>query len=389
MLESVTLEKLPGSIYIHVPFCVRKCLYCDFVSYPHSPRAEREYLAGLEREMALWAGRARNQRWTVSTVFVGGGTPTCLSAAGLGEIISLVKRFFCPAGDVEFTVEANPGTVSPTILRALRRAGVNRLSLGAQACCPAMLRTLGRMHTHQQTVEAVRWAREAGFDNLGIDLIHGVPGQTPAGWRHCLEQVVALQPEHVSAYGLQLEPGTPLHTMVEEGRLRPCSEEWQLKMYYTAIDSLENAGLRRYEISNFARPGRECRHNLVYWRNGQYLGLGPAAHSRLGMLRFSNHGTLEAYGAALLNCTLPVAECEKLKPGEEMFETVFLGLRLAAGLDLEHFRQRYGRELGEVYPGLVERLKDRGWLEESGNHLRLTRGGLAVSNAVMAEFAAV
>lgn len=378
--------ELPASLYIHVPFCVRKCLYCDFVSYSHNPRDEREYLKGLGREMALWAKWAKNERWTLSTVFVGGGTPTCLSQDGLGEIILLINRYFYLSRDAEFTVEVNPGTVDRSTLAALRRSGVNRLSLGAQACCAKTLRTLGRIHTHGQTVEAVRWTREAGFDNLNVDLIHGVPGQSPAGWRRCLEQVIDLRPDHVSAYGLQLEPGTPLCTMVEGGLLQACSEDLQLEMYFATMDILESAGLHRYEISNFARPGRECRHNLVYWHNGRYLGLGPAAHSRLGMRRIANHAGLADYRDALSRGVWPVSECQELRPADDMFETVFLGLRMAAGLDLERFRERYGRSLDELYPGLVARLTGHGLLEKNRGFLRLTRRGLAVANAVMAEF---
>ncbi|MFA7467457.1 MAG: radical SAM family heme chaperone HemW, partial [Desulfotomaculaceae bacterium] len=323
---------LPSSLYIHVPFCVRKCLYCDFISYPYSSAGESEYLVGLEREMALWKKKVAGERWTLSTVFIGGGTPTCLSSGGLGEIITNVERYFNLAPDLEYTVEANPGTVHRVGLEALRRSGVNRLSLGAQACCSNTLRTLGRIHSHQQTVEAVRQAREAGFDNINLDLIFGVPGQTRAGWLDCLEKIIALRPEHISAYGLQLETGTPLCAMVDDGTLQPCDEDLQLDMYYAAIDTLQHAGFEHYEISNFARMGRECRHNLVYWHNGGYLGLGPAAHSRLDMRRLANEERLDNYLAVLAGESLPIIRCEELSEQNDIFETVFLGLRLSTGL---------------------------------------------------------
>lgn len=379
-------HELPSSLYIHVPFCVRKCLYCDFTSYQYSSGGEREYLVGLEREMALWGKNVAGERWTLSTVFIGGGTPTCLSPGGLGEIIANVERHFNLSPDLEYTVEANPGTVHRAGLEALRHSGVNRISLGAQACCANTLRTLGRIHSHRQTVDAVRQAREAGFDNINLDLIFGVPGQTRGGWLGCLEKIIALGPDHISAYGLQLETGTPLCAMVDDGILQPCDEELQLDMYYLAIDTLKDAGYQHYEISNFARLGRECRHNLVYWHNGGYLGLGPAAHSRLGMRRLANEERLDSYLAALAGGSLPVFRCEDLSVQDDIFETVFLGLRLAVGLDLGSFRERFGVSLDHVYPGLAERLIGEGLLEIDANHLRLTRRGLAVANPVMAEF---
>ncbi len=378
---------IPASLYIHVPFCVRKCLYCDFVSYPYNRNDEKNYLAGLRREMELWTGGVKDSRWTLSTVFVGGGTPTCLSPEGIEEIIILVKRYFCLTGDVEFTVECNPGTVDRAGLETMRRCGVNRLSIGAQACSENTLSTLGRIHNHDQTVKTLEAARAAGFENVNLDLIFGVPGQPVEDWLQCLERIIDLQPEHVAAYCLQLEERTPLHGMVTEGRLEPCPEELQLEMYYAAVDILEKAGWQRYEISNFARPGRECRHNLVYWHNGQYLGLGPAAHSRVENRRIANVERLDKYVAALAEGMPPAQACEELPVEDDIFETVFLGLRLARGLELEQFRRRFGRSLEELYPGIIDDLVKQGWLEIKDGCLRLTRQGLAVANTVMARFA--
>lgn len=376
---------LPGALYIHVPFCLRKCLYCDFVSYTYHERDARKYLAGLRRETGMRAGGGHQLR-ALDTIFIGGGTPTCLSSGAILEIISIIKEHFKLSPGVEFTVEANPGTVDRDKLNALRRAGVNRLSLGAQACSGKILRTLGRLHTHDRTVEAVCRAREAGFDNINIDLIFGVPGQTPRQWRECLEQILALRPDHVAAYGLQLEAGTPLKAMIDGGRLAPCDEDAELEMYYDAIKLFTEAGLHRYEISNFALPGRECRHNIVYWHNEEYLGLGPAAHSHINGKRSSNEPNLDRYLDKLAAGQLPVAWSEPVTPENEMFETVFLGLRLARGLDLERFRHRFGCSLEDAYPGVVERLVGKGMLERPGRYLRLTRHGLVLANQVMAEF---
>jgi len=380
-------NSLPTALYIHVPFCVRKCRYCDFVSYLYNESNARLYITGLCREIEQRVGCKHDKRWPLSTVFIGGGTPTCLSTAMLLEIITFIKGHFILLPGVEFTIEANPGTVDVDKLSALRRAGVNRLSLGAQACTETTLGILGRIHTHAQTVTAVRQAREAGFDNINLDLIFEVPGQTLTEWQCCLEQVVALQPEHVSTYGLQLEEGTPLKEQVDSGFLQPCAEEDGLAMYRASIDILKSAGLEQYEISNFAKSGRECRHNLVYWHNEQYLGLGPAAHSRLGEMRMSNETNLIDYTIGLNTGALTVAWSENITPENDIFETIFLGLRMTCGLDLERFKQRFGRPLEEVYPGLAESLVNKGLLERRGNHLRLTPRGLMVANEVMCEFA--
>lgn len=378
---------LPTALYIHVPFCVRKCPYCDFISYPYNESDARHYINGLRREMELRDGGQYDKRWHLSTVFIGGGTPTCLSNVMLLEIIALIKNHFNLLPGVEFTVEANPGTVDTGKLNALRRAGVNRLSLGAQACTETTLSTLGRIHTHRQTVAAVRQAREAGFSNINLDLIFEVPGQTLTEWQCCLEQVVALQPEHVSAYGLQLEEGTPLKESVDSGKLVPCAEDTGLAMYRKAIEILKAVGLEQYEISNFARPGRQCRHNLIYWYNEGYLGLGPAAHSYVGGKRMANESGLAEYNSKLRDGKIPVAWTEQITPEIDIFETVFLGLRMNCGLDLDRFKRRFGAELDHFYPGVMNALIDKRFLEQRGNHLRLTADGLAVANAVMSEFA--
>jgi len=366
---------------------MRKCRYCDFVSYSYNESNARQYITGLRREIELRVGEMSEKRWPLSTVFIGGGTPTCLSTVMLLEIITLIKEHFILSPGTEFTIEANPGTVDAEKLISLRKAGVNRLSLGAQACSEATLAMLGRIHTHEQTVTAVRLAREAGFDNINLDLIFEVPGQTLVEWQRCLEQVVSLQPEHISAYGLQLEEGTPLKEQVDSKQLQPCTEEAGLAMYQAAIDILKTAGLEQYEISNFSRLWRQCRHNLVYWRNEEYLGFGPAAHSRLGGVRVSNEASLTDYTNKLDIGMLPVAWSENITMENDIFETIFLGLRMIGGLDLKRFRQRFGRPLNHVYPGLVESFVSKGLLEQRANQLRLTPGGLLVANEVMCEFA--
>ncbi|HHW44474.1 MAG TPA: radical SAM family heme chaperone HemW [Desulfotomaculum sp.] len=374
------------SLYIHVPFCLRKCHYCDFVSYPYDPEAAGRYREALLQEMALYRERLTPEERRLKTVFIGGGTPTCLPASTLEDILRASRRYFHWLPEVEVTVEANPGTVDGEKLAVLRRAGVNRLSLGVQACQEHLLKLLGRIHTFEQAVEAVKLARRAGFDNLGVDLIFGIPGQTQDQWRSCLEKVLELHPEHISTYSLMIEEGTPLAEAVDEGRVTPCDEELELAMYRQAIHTLTARGYEHYEISSFARPGYRCRHNLTCWQNRTYLGLGPAAHSYRGNVRYYNVGSLPEYRARVRKGELPVEGREQLTPSIAMGETVFLGLRLLEGVDLEAFASRFGRRLEDVYGERLERLCRQGLVEISSGHLRLTGRGLPLANRVFAEF---
>ncbi|MGB9804196.1 radical SAM family heme chaperone HemW [Desulfofundulus sp.] len=374
------------SLYIHVPFCLRKCRYCDFVSYSYDPEAACRYRVALLREMALYHERLGPEERRLKTIFIGGGTPTCLPEEDLAAILEGCSRYFQWLPGVEVTVEANPGTVDLSKLRTLRCAGVNRLSLGVQTCSDHFLRLLGRVHSFNQAVEAVILARRAGFDNLNLDLIFAIPGQTVANWQHCLRKVLSLRPEHISAYSLQLEEGTPLAREVAEGRILPCEEETELAMYREVIDFLVDRGYEHYEISNFARPGYRCRHNLTYWHNEPYLGLGPAAHSCLGDERFYNTGSLEEYEARLLAGELPVAGRERLSRDTMMAETVFLGLRLIEGLDLARFESRFGKNIEEVFGEQIKKLSRLGLLKIHSKHLKLTARGLPLANAVFREF---
>lgn len=322
----------------------------------------------------------------LKTVFIGGGTPTCLWSGAIVEIIETIKQNFILQPGAELTIEANPGTVDRDKLARLRQAGINRLSLGAQSCAQKTLDVLGRIHTHAQTVAAVQQAREVGFQNINLDLIYGVPGQTLASWRNCLEEILGLNPDHVSVYGLQIEEGTPLAAMLNSGRLVACDEEWQLQMYRDTVTVLSASGLQRYEISNFARPGRVCRHNLVYWRNRPYMGAGPAAHSHWAGRRSANASDLNGYLEKLSRGDLPVDWWETITPENEIFETIFLGLRLAEGLNLPGFHRRFGRSPGDIYPGVVEKLVGKGLLKKTGESIILTGRGVELANLVLAEF---
>jgi len=377
---------LETGLYIHVPFCVKKCNYCDFVSYPYQEENVKAYLVGLEQEMKLYSQSPVFQNREISTVYIGGGTPTCLSMFDLGKIINGVFKNFNVCTGAEVTMEANPGTVNPQLLASIQAAGVNRLSLGVQSCRDDELRLLGRIHSFRQAKETFLMAREAGLHNIGVDLISGMPGQSALDWMETLNNIIALEPDHVSAYGLQLEAGTPLYEDVQSGSLAPCSEEEELKMFLQTGDFLTNYGFDHYEISNFATPGRQCRHNLMYWHNQEYLGIGPAAHSFINGCRYANEVQISAYKDALDVECLPVANQEKIDTVTEMAETVFLGLRLLKGLSLDCFKRRFGCAIDEVYPGPLQKLTDMGLVESAGGYLRLTRRGLPVANRVFIEF---
>ena len=377
-------DELTGlGLYIHVPFCLKKCNYCDFVSYPRTDEGVDVYLAGLRREACLHAPSMATEP---ATVFMGGGTPTCLTAAQLEDLFNCVNYYFPPQPGAEYTVEANPGTLDQEKLAVMKVAGVNRLSIGVQTCREDMLARLGRLHSFDQAVQAVEQARRAGFDNINLDLIFGLPGQTAADWLGCLDLVMALEPEHLAVYSLQLEEDTPLGRAVAEGTSEPCDEEVELAMFTGAINSLQAAGYHHYEISNFAMPSRECRHNLIYWHNGQYLGLGPGAHSHMGNTRWFNHSGLQEYSLALDTGRLPVAGEEELALPVRMAETIIMGLRLRAGLDLNDFASRFGQRLEEVYADELRRVTQRELAEITDGYLRLTTKGLPLANMVCREF---
>ncbi|WP_003542309.1 radical SAM family heme chaperone HemW [Desulfotomaculum nigrificans] len=373
-------------LYIHVPFCIRKCLYCDFTSYLLKQEQVALYIKALKGEIILYGQLLAPEHKTIASIFVGGGTPTCLMSRQLADILDQVARYFTIQPGAEITTEANPGTVSLNSLKELKRVGFNRLSLGVQSTHQELLNLIGRIHNLDQARQAVDFARQAGFNNLNLDLIFGLPRQTAAQWRQSLSQVLAWQPEHLSCYGLQLEESTPLARAVERGDLPACPEELELAMYLTTIEVLAEAGYRHYEISNFAKPGYECRHNLIYWHNQQYLGLGPAAHSYINNARWANVDHIDKYARLVAQGMQPVEECHRLTPREQMEETAFLGLRLMKGLELKSFAQRFGRELTEVFGDRIKDLQAQGLVELKDGFLRLTKKGLPVANRVFAAF---
>lgn len=385
--------KTQKGIYIHIPFCISKCIYCDFCSAPADDDTKERYVNALCAEIAH-AGKEAEKNGddrSISTVFFGGGTPSILPAQLFVKIMCAVREAFSVSEDAEITVECNPGTLTAGKLRAYRSMGVNRLSIGLQSPDNRELRALGRIHTYEQFEESYYAARDAGFDNINIDIMSAVPYQTVTGYQSNLEKIVKLNPEHISAYSLIVEEGTPLFGMVERsgGDILPTEDE-DRQMYALTKKILADAGYHRYEISNYARPGFECRHNASYWERTDYIGFGVAAASLLKKSesnpqsrRFTNTSDLESY---IKNPIDNHSEEELLTQKDEMEEFMFLGLRMMAGISTESFKEVFGRDFYEVYGDIAANQMKQGLIKREGDRIRLTDMGIDVSNTVMAEY---
>jgi oxygen-independent coproporphyrinogen-3 oxidase len=370
-------------IYLHIPFCLQKCPYCDFVSYADENLFCYTYGEALIKELSLYQGKFA---YPAKSVYFGGGTPSLLPPVELAEILAGVISLVELVPGAEITLEANPATVGVSHLEILKQAGFNRLSIGAQARQNRLLSLLGRAHSSQDTEETVLKARKAGFSNLNLDLMYGLPGQSLEDWEDTLNWAVAMVPEHLSAYGLKLEEGTPWGEQYQRGLLSLPDEETILKMYELAIDTFKEAGYLHYEVANFARPGFKSQHNLLYWRNQAYLGLGVAAASHLGSVRWINTKTLDTYMNKVRGGILPVAENEVLSPEIEMAETVFLGLRLLEGYHPMDFQLRFHVPFEDIYGSQLAKLVALGLIEKHLGRIRLTEKGLPLANKVWQEF---
>ncbi len=375
-------------LYIHIPFCLEKCGYCAFVSAKPWPGEIESYHELLLQEMRL-AAADHESGPPLDSIYFGGGTPSLMQSRQVSRIIDLAAEMFSLSPQAEITLEANPGTIDRERLQDFRAAGVNRLSLGVQSFDDVLLRRLGRVHDAAQARHAFREARLAGFGNIGLDLIHGLPGQTLAGWREDLRQALALSPEHVSVYGLTVEDGTPFALRYPEESPEIPDQDRSAEMFETADKALVEAGFEHYEIANYARTGYRSRHNSGYWRRDGYLGLGVAAHSLLRRehgYRFSNHDTLEEYGRELASGRLPRRDQHLLTLEDALAEFMFLGLRLADGVLAEDFEREFGSPLRSVYGSVINELLRIGLLQQEQGALRLTRRGLLLSNQVFARF---
>lgn len=380
------IEAAERGLYVHVPFCAKKCYYCDFNSYALDRAAVVRYLDALEREASYYSERRRVAAHPFDTLFIGGGTPTCLAGKELRRLMQIVRDHFELKADAEITCEANPGSSNVEKYAALREAGVNRLSIGFQSLDDALLARLGRTHTAQEAVASFHAARAAGFDNINIDLMFALPGQDRATWRRTLEGTLALGPEHLSCYSLIVEEGTPFGDAFARGRLTLPSEDEELAMYEEAIALLSEAGYEHYEISNFARPGYSSRHNAIYWRVEPYLGLGPGAHGFIDGVRYSNVRLPAEYAQRLEAGDAPIAWSAPVSQDEAMDDVMIFGLRMLAGVERERFRRRFGVDVTQVYPDELARLQAAGLIEVCEERIRLSQRGLPLGNQVFAAF---
>ncbi len=374
----------PVGIYVHVPFCRRKCIYCGFYSLPRSGGDFSAYLEALDRECAM--RRGEYGVLPVDTVFFGGGTPSLLEPEDITAAIGSLRRNFDLSGVSEFTFESNPGTLTKAKLDAMRSSGVNRLSMGLQSSDEGLLHLIGRVHDRKTFEESFRLARGAGFDNISVDMIFGLPGETLAQVEADIDYLLSVHPEHISAYSLMIDPGTPLESMLDSGLLTLPSEDDERAMYYAYRRRLADAGYLQYEISNWCLPGRESRHNIRYWRDRDYLGLGPAAHSLMGNRRFANPESVDGWISALSNGCDPSELLETRSRNDHMTEFMFTGLRMLAGVQKTEFRQKFGCDIDDEYPGVAAKLEARGLLAQDGESLRLSDLGLDLANQVFLEF---
>lgn len=365
-------------LYIHIPFCVRKCAYCDFLSASGSEEAKASYTEALLREIEA----VKTEKREVSSIFVGGGTPSALSPSLMGDIFEKIYKSFSVAPDAEITIEANPGTLSKEKLFLYRNVGINRLSLGLQSPEAAELKSLGRIHTYEEFLESFSLAREAGFQNINVDLMCALPDQTYEGWIRNLRTVAALHPEHISAYSLIIEEGTPF----AKRKLNLPDEDTEYRMYEDTAGILAEYGYEQYEISNYAKKDLACQHNVGYWTRKEYLGLGLGAASLWGNQRFSNTSDFSAYLKDSGSPEKIRENRETLSLEDEMSEFMFLGLRMTEGVSKAEFLEGFGTPIESVYGNVLDKYKSVGLLEEKEGRIFLTRAGIHVSNGVMAEF---
>lgn len=367
-------------LYIHIPFCHRKCPYCAFYSVPIDTADPNLFIDALFSELDR-----SEVTDPVETIYIGGGSPSCLPHELLTEIIiSLASEF----KDVpEFTIECNPAQADPDTLKTLHTLGVNRLSIGAQSFSAAELKTLGRIHDPEQITRAVRAAKDAGFTNISLDLIFGIPGSTPDTWKQSLQSAVEQNIQHISAYSLTIEEGTPFHRAVKEGTLSVIDEATDRAMYAAARQLLTDAGFAHYEISNFARPGHECRHNIRYWKNAPVLGLGPAAASWYKGRRITNIADVDEYIRKIESGGMPYDEIHEPGPEQIASETAVLSLRLIEGIDLHEYKTHTGFDLLELFHNAVKHHTATGLLECTTTHCRLTEKGLNYADTVAQDFA--
>lgn len=372
-------RRIPLELYVHIPFCVRKCQYCDFLSGPSDEETKDRYIEALLKEIRA---AEHTEDYEIVSVFIGGGTPSALKAEAIASIMRTLQEQFFFCEDAEVTIEANPGTVDLEKLTIYRNVGINRLSLGLQSTDAEELKLLGRIHSYEEFLKSYEWAREAGFSNINIDLMFAIPGQTGEAWRQHLYQVAELNPEHISAYSLIIEEGTPF----AEQNLDLPDEDTEYQMYEDTAEILERYGYRQYEISNYAKQGYMCRHNAGYWQRREYLGFGLGASSLYRGMRFSNTRRMQEYLKESRNSDQIRKDVTVLSRNERIEEFMFLGLRMTEGISEKKFEENFDVRLMDVYGDILQKYEETGFVEHIETKWRLTRKGIHVSNHILADF---
>ena len=372
-------RRIPLELYVHIPFCVRKCQYCDFLSGPSDEETKDRYIEALLKEIRA---AEHTEDYEIVSVFIGGGTPSALKAEAIASIMRTLQEQFFFCEDAEVTIEANPGTVDLKKLTIYRNVGINRLSLGLQSTDAEELKLLGRIHSYEEFLKSYEWAREVGFSNINIDLMFAIPGQTGEAWRQHLYQVAELNPEHISAYSLIIEEGTPF----AEQNLDLPDEDTEYQMYEDTAEILERYGYRQYEISNYAKQGYMCRHNAGYWQRREYLGFGLGASSLYRGMRFSNTRRMQEYLKESRNPDQIRKDVTVLSRNERIEEFMFLGLRMTEGISEKKFEENFDVRLMDVYGDILQKYEETGFMEHIETKWRLTRKGIHVSNHILADF---
>ena len=385
--RNAALASRPAALYVHVPFCRAKCRYCDFFSVKFDAAQAARFVQAATAELAAHVDELTTTTTTttkkpLASVFVGGGTPTVLGTELLGTLLAAIRPLICPT--TEFSVEANCGVLEAATAEMLAASGVNRVNLGAQSFQAEELKLLGRVHGVEQIPQAVSLLKDAGIANVGIDLIYAIPGQRLTTWRDSLARALALPIEHLSCYALSFEPGTALYDDLHAGSVEEMPAADQRDCYYAAIEAAEQAGFEHYEISNFARPLKRCRHNMTYWLNEPYVGIGPGAASYVGGVRRTNQPDLQAYITAILNNQPPPSTAERLSGRAAMAETLMLALRLIDGVDRAAFTRRFNQDPLAAFGRSLGRYGSLGAVIASSSHLRIAAESLFVSDSILA-----
>lgn len=383
------MKKRNLELYLHIPFCVKKCNYCDFFSASGTPKEQADYVSAMIQEIQSY--QELSGEYEVQTIFLGGGTPSLLTPEQIEKIFTTIYHIFSVNENAVITMEMNPGTVDIEKLHAMKAAGVNRLSIGLQSAQNEELKMLGRIHTFEEFLETWKLVEQAGFKNRNIDLMSALPGQTIESYEDTLSKVLALEPEHISAYSLILEEGTVFYDWYEKGKLdrgawKLPSEEEEYAMGELTIQRLAEAGMHRYEISNYAKSGKECRHNLGYWERTEYLGIGAGSSSLIKGERFDHIRDRKAYIEKIRNGESILIDREILSVESQMEEFMYLGLRKIEGVSRTDFQNYFGKNVDDVYGEILDKLEEEQLVEFSGDRIRLTHRGMDVSNCVLAEF---